>query len=130
MYLRGECGLLVPTGGVGRHPPSEAAVISVILQKEGVPADRILSEEKARSTRESARLVAGMLCKIGEDEVSVVTDPLHCVRSVLAFWQEGVRAVPAPAWESPMWTRPGRRRGQFLREFLAVLWYGLRSGTE
>src|SRR5918997_1944144 len=82
LYAEGEVGLVIPTGGVGEHPPSEAEVMSRILREAGVPEEAILPEGEARNTWESARLVAPMAGERGIRSLLVVTDPLHCVRAV------------------------------------------------
>ena len=128
LHTAGTVGLLIPTGGVGEHSPSEAEVMARILRQEGVPEEAILLEEKARSTRESARLVAAMARGRGIRDLLLVTDPLHCVRAVEAFRVEGFEAQVSPVYSSPMWHRRGMRRGQFAREFGALLWYRMRRG--
>ncbi len=126
LYAEGEAELLIPTGGVGEHPPSEAEVMSGILREAGVPERDILLEGEARNTRESARLVAAMAGERGIRSVVVVTDPLHCVRTVGAFRAEGLSVWASPVYGSPMWRKRWSRRGQFVREIGAVVWYRIR----
>jgi uncharacterized SAM-binding protein YcdF (DUF218 family) len=126
-YAAGEVSLLIPTGGVGKHPPSEAEVMGEMLRRMGIPEGCILSEREARSTRESARLVAAIAKRRGIQSVVVVTDPLHCVRAVEAFRAEGLKARASPVYSSPMWRILRLRRGQFLREIGALLWYRVRK---
>lgn len=130
LYRGGEVSTLVPTGGVGKHPPSEAAVISCILRESGVPEEAIVLEEEAHSTRESARILGDVLRERGVERVRVVTDPLHCIRAVAAFRAAGVNAEAEPVYSSPMWRVGRMRRGQFLREFGAVIWYRMRQKRE
>lgn len=126
LYTEGEVELVIPTGGVGEHPPSEAEVMSRILREAEVPEEAILLEGEARNTWESARLVAAMAGERGVRNVVVVTDPLHCVRTVGAFRAEGLSAQASPVYGSPMWRQRWSRRGQFLRETGAVVWYRIR----
>jgi uncharacterized SAM-binding protein YcdF (DUF218 family) len=126
LYARGEVVLVIPTGGVGKHPPSEAEVMAKILREEGVLEEDILIEGEARSTRESAQLVAAMVR--GIRSVMVVTDPLHCVRAIEAFRTEGLEVWASPVYSSPMWRVLRLRQGQFLREIGALLWYTMRRG--
>jgi uncharacterized SAM-binding protein YcdF (DUF218 family) len=128
LHAAGAIGLLVPTGGVGEHPPSEAEVMARILRQAGVPDEDILLEEEAGSTRESARLVAEMARERGIRNLLLVTDPLHCVRAVEAFRVEGFEAHASPVYSSPTWHRRGMRRGQLVREVGALLWYRMRRG--
>jgi uncharacterized SAM-binding protein YcdF (DUF218 family) len=128
LHVAGAVGLLVPTGGVGEYPPSEAEVMARILRKAGVPEEDILLEGEAGSTRESARLVAALARERGIRNLLLVTDPLHCVRAVEAFRVEGFDAQASPVYSSPTWHRRGMRRGQFVREVVALLWYRMRRG--
>ena len=128
VYGEGGCEVLIPTGGVGKHPPSEARVIERVVREEGVPGDAVVLEEAAASTRESALIVADMLKGMKESRALIVTDPLHCVRAVSAFRDAGIEAFAVGAFESPMWKKQRLRTGQFLRELVAVVWYALRSG--
>jgi len=121
--------LLIPTGGEGEHPPSEAEVMARILEGMGVPGEAILREELARSTWESALLVAEIARGRGLEEVLVVTDPLHCVRTVAAFGRAGLRVSAEPVYSSPMWRQRWLRRGQFVRESGALVWYRIRHGV-
>jgi cobalamin biosynthesis protein CobD/CbiB len=72
--------------------------------------------------------VAEIARRIGVGEVFVVTDPLHCVRTVACFGRVGLRAVAEPVYSSPMWRKKWSRRGQFLRESGALVWYRIRHG--
>ena len=129
MYARGEAELLIPTGGVGEHPPAEADAMSRILRGMGVPEGVIVQERMARSTWESAVKVAEISHRRGLTAVLVVSDPLHCVRVVSAFDRAGLVAVPEPVYCSPMWRKKWSRRGQLVRESVALLWYGIRYGV-
>ncbi len=128
LHAAGAIGLLIPTGGVGEHSPSEAEVMARILRQAGVPEEDILLEREAESTRESARLVAEIARERGIRNLLLVTDPLHCVRAVEAFRVEGFEAQASPVYSSPTWYRRGMRRGQFMREVGALLWYRMRRG--
>ncbi len=129
LYERGRVELLIPTGGEGEHPPGEAVVMSDILREMGVPEAAIVREDKAGSTWESALRVAEIARRRGVREVLVVTDPLHCVRTVACFGRVGLRAVAEPVYSSPMWRKKWSRRGQFSRESGALLWYRIRYGV-
>jgi uncharacterized SAM-binding protein YcdF (DUF218 family) len=129
LYKEGGIRLLVPTGGLGEHPPSEAVVMARILREEGVPESDVLLEDRARNTWDSARLVAGMAEKLGVESVVVVTDPVHCVRTVAAFRRAGLMASAEPVYSSPMWRGKWRRRGQLVREIGALAWYRMRYGV-
>lgn len=126
MYLRREAAVIVVSGGVGEHPPSEASIMADILAGAGVPRGKILPEAASLSTRHSAHHVAVLARGSGVRRVALVTDPLHCVRAASALRAEGIEVDAVPATRSPMWTEDRERLGQFLREFGAVIWYGLR----
>ena len=129
LYADGDLDLLIPTGGLGEHPPSEAEVMAQILRAEGVPEDAILQEDAATSTWDSAVLVAELLRRRGMGEARAVTDPLHCVRTVAAFREEGLELRAEPVYRSPMWREAWPRRGQLIREAGALIWYRMRHGV-
>ncbi len=129
LYARGRVRTLVPTGGLGKHPPAEAAVMSRELREAGVPDRAVVLEDRALNTWDSARLVASMASKLGVRSVIVVTDPLHCVRTVAAFERAGLEAWAEPVYASPMWRGRWARRGQLARETVALVWYGVRYGV-
>lgn len=129
LYGAGEVDLLVVTGGMGEYPPSEAEVMMRILRREGVPEEAVVLEDEALSTWDSAWLVAGVMRRRGIFGVRVVTDPLHCVRTVEAFEEAGLPAVAEPVYDSPMWRGRLARRGQLAREAVAVVWYRARHGV-
>ena len=129
LYGSGRLDRVVVTGGVGKHPPSEAEVMARTLREEGVPDGVVVLEGEAENTWDSARLVAAMAAEEGMYEVLVVTDPLHCVRTAAAFRRAGLIAWAEPVYSSPMWRVPWLRRGQFLRESGALVWYRVRHGV-
>jgi uncharacterized SAM-binding protein YcdF (DUF218 family) len=100
-----------------------------ILRGMGVPEEAIVQEARSRSTWRSASLVAGIARDRGVGAVLVVTDPLHCVRTVAAFRRAGLWAAAEPVYSSPMWREKWSRRGQLLRESGALVWYRIRHGV-
>lgn len=128
LYEEGELDLLIPTGGLGEHPPSEAEIMARILRDCGVPDEALLLEDRARNTRDSGVLVAAIARKLGVTEVRAITDPLHCVRTVRTFRAAGLPACAEPVYGSPMWRVPWMRRGQLVREAVATAWYRVRYG--
>jgi len=129
LYAQGRVVLIIATGGLGEHPPSEAEIVARILLKHGVSEDAILREDRALSTWDSARLVAKMARGLGIGGVLVVTDPLHCIRTVAAFERAGLLAWGEPVYSSPMWRERWKRRGQLVREIGALVWYRIRYGV-
>jgi uncharacterized SAM-binding protein YcdF (DUF218 family) len=129
LFAEGRVDLIIATGGLGEHPPSEAEIMARILLEHGVTEDAILREDQALSTWESARLVAKMARGLGIEGVLAVTDPLHCVRTVAAFERAGLLTWGEPVYSSPMWRKKWKRRGQLVREIGALVWYKIRYGV-
>lgn len=129
LYERGRVRLIIATGGLGKHPPAEAEVMGRVLGEEGVPDHAVMLEDRALNTWDSARFVTGMAKRLGVSDVLVVTDPLHCVRTVAAFERAGLGAWAEPVYGSPMWRGSWARLGQFVRELGALVWYRIRYGV-
>jgi uncharacterized SAM-binding protein YcdF (DUF218 family) len=129
LYARRRVRLIIATGGVGKHPPAEAEVMGRVLGEEGVPDDAVMLEDRALNTWDSARFVTDMAKRLGVSDVLVVTDPLHCVRTVAAFERAGLGAWAEPVYGSPMWRGSWARLGQFVRELGALVWYRIRYGV-
>jgi uncharacterized SAM-binding protein YcdF (DUF218 family) len=129
LYAQGRVRLIIATGGLGKHPPAEAEVMGCVLREEGVPDDAVILEDSALNTWDSARFVASMAKRLGVRDVLAVTDPLHCVRTVAAFERAGLGARAEPVYCSPMWRGRWARRGQFVRELGALVWYRIRYGV-
>ena len=126
LYAAGEVELLIPTGGLGDHPPREAELMRDILRLEGVPDKVLMLEDEAVNTWDSALRLAEILQGRGIGDVRVVTDPLHCVRTVWAFREVGLEAWAEPVYDNPMWRKPWSRRGQLAREAVALVWYRIK----
>lgn len=113
--------LFVPTGGVGRHGPSEASVMAALLEGRGVPPDRILLEETATDTLSSARAVIALLR--GRDvgaRVFVATSLYHMPRCLLLLRLLGLRARAAMPPVVPAATHWWHRCYWWLREAAAL----------
>ncbi|HJL15348.1 MAG TPA: YdcF family protein [Sandaracinaceae bacterium LLY-WYZ-13_1] len=113
LWHEGRAPTLVLTGGVGHHPPSEAAVAARVARALDVPEDALVLEERSTSTEENAREAARL---VGDDRrVLVVTDAYHAFRAERVFRRHFTHAV-AVGSAAPV---PLRVRGA-LREVTAV----------
>ena len=120
---------LLLTGGVGRHPPSEASVMRTIAECAGIDPSRLLLEERATSTLESARDCARIITARGWTRVIVVSDRYHLARALMAFRHFGVAArgsAPPGRGDTAEW----RWLLLHLRELVAIPWYMVRLPFE
>ena len=84
LWPRGLAPLVVVTGG--NRPGdrfTEAEASAAYLVERGVPEAAILREDQGTTSYESLRGVADVLGERGLDDVLIVTDPYHALRSRL-----------------------------------------------
>jgi uncharacterized SAM-binding protein YcdF (DUF218 family) len=113
--------LFVPTGGIGRHGPSEALVMGALLEARGVPAECILLEETGRDTLSSVRAVLGLLRGRGvAAPVFAASSLYHLPRCILLLRMMGIPVRPAIPPIVPAATHWWRRCYWWLREALAL----------
>lgn len=113
LYREGKAPLVIVTGGVGDHGPSEASVAASILEEHGVPRRAILLEDTSTSTWENATHARE---RYGAGRVLVVTDAFHTLRAERIF--EGVFGEAVAVGSRSPW-RSARASGA-IREVLAV----------
>jgi len=122
LLQRGYASHLLVTGGVGTHPPAEAAVMQCLALAHGIPRASIVLEDQATSTFESAWRCRDMLWQRGWSRVLLVTDRYHLARALLAFRSVGIRAVGSAVPGKPA-RRLWQRWSYYCRERLALAWY-------
>jgi uncharacterized SAM-binding protein YcdF (DUF218 family) len=121
-----NAAILLLTGGVGRHPPSEASVMREIALSCGIQRERIVLEEDSTTTYGSTRRCSRILHRWGHQRIVVVTDAYHLFRTVLLFlaWGFEVEGVATPENRGMVsWPCRLHRRA---REAAALTWYLFR----
>lgn len=126
LVLEGHAGVLIASGGVGRFPPSEAALIRDIAIERGVAAETIVLDERSSSTLESAIHCTRILDENGWSSAAIVSDGYHLPRAVLLFKSLGVNAWGAAADRAAAGSSRLRRVYLHLRELMALPWALLR----
>ena len=119
--------LLVVSGGKGSNEDiSEAACMYQYLTARGVPANRILQEDRSTSTRENLRFSKELLIENGymPKEIALVTNEFHELRAGMIANDCGWTVSGIPAGTQP-WLIPT----YWVREWLGILHHAL-LGTE
>ena len=96
LFQKGLAPLLIFSGGVGHHAPSEAEVGFAIARALGGPPEACLLESASHSTFENARFTARLLRERGVREALVVSDSYHLFRARQYFRRERIDARPSP----------------------------------
>jgi vancomycin permeability regulator SanA len=89
------------SGGVGRHPPSEAAIMARELAALGVARERLILDEASLDTFDSVAAVARRVRSLDPMEVVVCSDAYHLPRIRLMLALLSVPTRPAPCAERP-----------------------------
>jgi len=127
LYRKGLAPLLVFSGAQGRMHPSPSALRRTLALTCAVPAQAIITDEGATTTREEARRVADVLRPRGATSVLLVTDPYHMLRARWLFERAGFTVRPAPAndIQDPAETPETRLvlLSRAIQEILAIAYY-------
>lgn len=91
LFHAGQAPWLLVSGGVVRHPPAEAEVMGALARARGVPAERIVIEDRSRRTLHNARYSLALMVERGWRHGLVVTDPWHLPRALMTFRRLGHR---------------------------------------
>ncbi len=98
LWAEGRAPILVMTGGVGDHPPSEARAAAAVARRLGVPESAIVLEEASTSTAENARFARTL---VTATRVLVVTDAFHAARAARIFRRHFGEVAMAPVMAGP-----------------------------
>ncbi len=95
--LLGDPLLVVSGGNAQRHkvPRPESAALRRAAVGLGVPASRVLEEDKALTTRQQAEEIARLLAERHLDRFVLVTSATHMRRSMAAFQAVGLDPIPS-----------------------------------
>jgi len=116
--------MIITTGGLGVHPPSEALVAGELAISLGVPPASIMMEDQSKNTQDNARFAAQLRHNeraIDHWRVLVVSDAYHawrCERLFNRFFQHATARGSTPGWRL-------RVRGS-LREVISIGLFMLR----
>ncbi|EFL89897.1 YdcF family protein [Ahrensia sp. R2A130] len=124
LHQQGLAPILVLSGGLGRHPPTEAKAMAEICMGEGVPQAALLLEGRSTNTFENVAFSAALLREKRVNSVLVVSDAYHLPRAKMCFRYLGFIATGSAAVAGP--TTPWYRTARYwLREIVAIPYYRL-----
>lgn len=92
LFLSGQVDQIVVSGGLGKHPPSEAEAMAALLLAWGIPELAIVLEDRSANTGENIRFAKTL---IPGRNVIIVTDWYHGPRARLIARREGLKAQVA-----------------------------------
>lgn len=97
-----DAPLYMPTGGVGRHGPSEASVMAGLLRELGVDGGRIVLEETGVDTLSSVRACTRLLRARGHrGRVYAASSAYHLLRCLLLLRIAGFDVAICPPPPGP-----------------------------
>ena len=123
LMKQGRADVLLVTGGMGEHPPTEAQLMKSLAVEEGVPAEKIVIEERGTTTFTSVVECVRILRSNNWTAPLVVSDGYHLFRTRFVFRCFGVKTTRSAA---KGWKHVNRKRTwlyYYVREAVAVSWY-------
>ncbi len=121
LYRRGLAPLLVFTGPARGEGPAEATVRVELARELGIPAEVILTEAGARTTREEAVRLGARLRPMGVRKILLVTNSLHMARARGLFERAGFEVLAAPPDDLSKTSGEPEDRLQLMRQILEEL---------
>lgn len=105
LYRMGKIHYFVLAGGLGDdEQQSEAHAMKTYLLQHGVPADKMILEDKSRNTKENLQNTKVILEKKPIDSLYLVTHDYHMYRALIYAKQAGLKVSPAPAHSIVLFT--------------------------
>lgn len=124
LFLTGDYRYLVVTGGgADGDQTTEAAVARAYALERGVPDERILVEDRGRTTLESLEGVATILRGHDLWDAVFVSDRTHMLRVLRMADDLGIVAWGSPTPSSPTDAIPARRAAAYVHELGALVYY-------
>ncbi|MCY6381716.1 YdcF family protein [Hoeflea prorocentri] len=115
--------LIVLSGGLGKHPPSEAQVMASLCIDAGLKPSDLILEDRSTSTFENVAHSAKLLSERGLKKIIVVSDAYHLPRIRMCFRYLGFETTASSPPEGLVPTRRRRVLLSWLRELAALPWY-------
>lgn len=120
VFTTSGAGSLVPSGGVVGPPPAEAEIMRDLALSRGVPAERIVVEDRARNTFENALYTGLIMRRRGWRNVIVVTDAFHMRRALYVYRRLGLTVSGDAVTVRPSGSLTSRLR-LYAREAIAFI---------
>lgn len=125
--------IIVSGGAVFKGRKAEAPIAKRFIVDLGVPANKVIIEDKSRDTIENAKYANEICKKIGYRKPILVTSAYHMKRSVMSFEKAGMKVVPFPAnfktWKRDKYgleaflPQKFENSARALHEYLGLLFY-------
>lgn len=124
--------IIVSGGAVFKGRKAEAPIAKRFIVDLGVPANKVIIEDKSRDTIENAKYTNEICKKLGYRNPILVTSAYHMKRSVMSFEKTGMDVLPFPAnfktwknksygWEDYM---PGSGNAMgAIKEYIGFMFY-------
>lgn len=125
LYKRNLAPLIVLSGGMGKHPPTEAATMARLCHDAGIEGAVLVLEDRSTTTLENAAFSAELLRERGLSRVLVVSDAYHLPRIKLCFRYLGFETRGSAPPRTSTSTSRVRLLRAWLREIAALPWYCL-----
>lgn len=101
LYEDGFVDCIILTGGFGEGSyKSDSQVAKEYALSQGVPEERILTEEKSTITEENLEFSKEIMEENGFETAIIVSDPLHMKRSMLMAEDYNINALSSPTTTS------------------------------
>jgi uncharacterized SAM-binding protein YcdF (DUF218 family) len=120
IFRANKAAFLVLSGGSVGPPPAEAEIMRTLAIAHGIPADRIVVEDRAKNTFENALYSGLIMRRRGWQGVIVVTDAFHMPRTLFVFRRLGLRVTGSAVPGRAAARLPTRLR-LYLREAVAFI---------
>ncbi|MFT0534088.1 YdcF family protein [Castellaniella hirudinis] len=139
LYKAGRAPLVIVSGAALDGGVSEASMMAAALERDGVPGNAIIQENRSLTTHQNAVYSALVLRQHGIQRFLLVTSALHMPRAMASFQKQGFSPIPAASPpqivvpEDPAFSfwlpdlRALQASRSIVKEYLGILVYWLRG---
>lgn len=122
LYKQHKVDYIIATGGIGLGPSPESAVSQKLAKAQGVPANKVLSENISHNTLENIEDAKKIASEHKIKSLIIVSDRFHVARGALVAKHFGFNPV---YWDFPSegYYPTGLLVWNYAREAAAVLYY-------